>query len=151
MATHSWFSNPVLAAGLIAWLIAQVLKLPLDYHAKRRWNWAILISPGGMPSSHTALMTATTLAIGLFAGFDTPVFALGVATSMVVIYDATNIRRQAGIHAQKINILVNKLFSGQPISEEQLREVLGHTPIEVFVGFLLGVVVALLTWALWRK
>ena len=151
MATQPWFPNPVLAAGLIAWFIAQALKLPLDYLINRRWNWAILVSAGGMPSSHTALMTSTTLGIGLFTGFNTPLFALSVAISMVVIYDATNIRRQAGIHAQKINLLINELFSGQPITEVQLKEVLGHTPNEVFAGLLLGILIALLTWALWGK
>ena len=97
-------------------------------------------------SFHSALVVSTALAIGLFYGFDTPIFALAVAITMVVTYDATNIRRQAGYHAQKINLLVNELFSGQPISEEQLKEVLGHTPLEVAGGIVLGTAVALLTW-----
>ncbi len=99
--------NRVLIAGLLAWGIGQAMKVPLDYSRTRHLNWAILISAGGMPSSHSALMVATTLAIGLFYGFNDPLFALAVAISMVVIYDATNIRRQAGIHAQKINLLIN--------------------------------------------
>ncbi len=142
--------NPVLVAGMLAWGIGQAMKVPLDYARTRRLNWAILISAGGMPSSHSALMVATTLAIGLFYGFNEPLFALAVAISMVVIYDATNIRRQAGIHAQKINLLVNELFSGQPISDKQLTEVLGHTPLEVAGGVILGVACAVLTWLLWR-
>jgi hypothetical protein len=99
-----------------------------------------------MPSSHSALVVATTLAIGLFYGFDHPMFALGVAVTMVVTYDATNIRRQAGIHAQKINFIIEEMFSGQPITEEQLKEVLGHTPLEVAGGIVLGSAVAVLAW-----
>jgi len=141
---------PVLAAGLTAWWLAQILKLPLFYSHHRRWNWALLISAGGMPSSHSSLVTATSLAIGLFDGFDSSLFALSIAVAMVVIYDATGIRRQAGRHAQKINILINELFSGQPISEDQLKEVLGHTPMEALGGMLLGILVALLSWLVWR-
>lgn len=142
-------SNHVLLSALIAWALAQTLKLPLDYLISRRWNWGLLASAGGMPSSHSALMVATTHAAGLYAGFDSPVFALGVAISMIVIYDAANVRRQAGIHAQKINVLVSELLSGHPISEQQLREVLGHTWLEVAGGVLLGILVAQGFWMIW--
>lgn len=141
--THSIFDNHVLIAALIAWILAQTVKLPIDYSHHHRWNWALLFSAGGMPSSHTALMISTTLAIGLYSGFDSPVFALGVAMTMVVVYDAAGIRRQAGIHAQKINLLINALFNGEPISDTRLKEVLGHTPGEVFGGAVLGTIVAL--------
>ncbi len=140
------FANRVLIAGLLAWAIAQSIKVPLEYLHTRKLNWALLISTGGMPSSHSALVVATTLAIGLFYGFDNPLFALAVAITMVVTYDATNIRRQAGMHAQKINVIIEKLFSGLPISEETLKEVLGHTPLEVAGGVTLGIAVSLLTW-----
>jgi len=143
------FSNPVLITALVAWGLAQSIKLPLDYLLHRRWNWALLVSAGGMPSSHASLVTATSLAIGLFAGFDSPIFGLSIAVAMVVLYDATGIRRQAGIHAQKINLLVNELFSGQPISEDQLKEVLGHTPLEVVGGVILGLGIAYLIWFFW--
>ncbi len=142
-------TNHVLWSAIIAWGIAQGLKIPLEYLRTHRWNWALLVSSGGMPSSHSALITATTQAIGLHAGFDTPVFALAVATAMIVIYDATGIRRQAGMQAQKINILVDELLKGHPISDKQLREVLGHTPLEALGGVLLGLSVAQLMWFFW--
>ena len=144
------FQNHVLLSALIAWGLAQGLKIPLDYLQTRRWNWALLLSAGGMPSSHAALVVAAAHAIGLYVGFETPLFGAAVVICMVVIYDATGIRRQAGIQAQKINVLVNELLAGHPISEEDLREVLGHTPLEALGGFVLGLVVTQLLWFLWR-
>ena len=144
------FQNKALIAGLSAWALAQVIKIPLDYFRTRRWNWALLLTTGGMPSSHSALMTATTLAIGLYYGFDSPIFALGVAITMIVTYDAAGVRQQAGIHAQRINIIVEELLKGHPIVEMDLREVLGHTPLEVTGGILLGLVVAISQWLMWK-
>ena len=144
------FQNKVLIAGLIAWLMAQIIKMPLNYFYTRKWNWALLLTTGGMPSSHSALMTGTVFAIGLYYGFDNPVFALGVAITMIVTYDAGGVRRQAGIHAQRINVLFGELLSGHPVSEKDLREVLGHTPLEVMGGILLGLIVATGQWLIWR-
>jgi len=142
--------NKVLIAGLIAWLMAQVIKLPLDYLRTRKWNWALLLTTGGMPSSHSALMTGTVLAIGLYHGFDDPLFALGVAITMIVTYDAAGVRRQAGIHAQRINVLFDELLHGHPVSDRDLREVLGHTPLEVVGGILLGLITATIQWSIWK-
>ena len=144
------FQNKALAAGFIAWLLAQVIKIPLDYLRTRRWNWALLFTTGGMPSSHSCLMTSTTLAIGLYNGFDNPVFALGVAITMIVTYDAAGVRQQAGIQAQRINVLFDELLHGHPINQKDLREVIGHTPLEVLGGILLGLIVATAQWMLWR-
>ena len=144
------FQNKALIAGLIAWAVAQVIKIPLDYLRTRRWNWALLLTTGGMPSSHSSLMTATTLAIGLYNGFDSPIFALGVVLTMIVTYDAAGVRQQAGIHAQRINLIVAELLKGHQINERDLREVLGHTPLEVMGGILLGLLVATLQWMIWK-
>ncbi len=144
------FQNRVLVAGLVAWALAQIIKIPLDYFRTRRWNWALLLTTGGMPSSHSALMTATTHAIGLYYGFANPLFALAVAISMIVVYDAANVRRQAGIHAQRINVIFDELLRGHPINEKDLREVLGHTPLEVMGGILFGLVIATGQWLIWK-
>ena len=145
------FHNSVLIGAIIAWGIAQVLKIPIEYIQTHRWNWALLVQPGGMPSSHSALIVGITHGIGLSAGFGTPLFALAFAISMIVIYDATGIRRQAGKHAELINAMINDLASGNPLKEEQLREVLGHTPLEALGGILLGLIVAQVTWMVWVK
>ena len=144
------FQNRVLVAGLAAWALAQIIKIPLDFLRTRRWNWALLFTTGGMPSSHSALMTASTHAIGLYFGFANPLFALAVAITMIVVYDAANVRRQAGIHAQRINIIFDELLRGHPINEKDLREVLGHTPLEVVGGILFGLVVATGQWLIWK-
>jgi acid phosphatase family membrane protein YuiD len=141
--------NRVLEVMLSAWLLAQVIKIPLDFLYTHRWNWALLLSVGGMPSSHSALVTSATVAIGLYHGFDNPLFALGVAVTMVVTYDAAGVRRQAGIHAQRINVLFEELLRGHQVDQKELREVLGHTPLEVTGGILFGIVVALMMWLIW--
>jgi len=142
--------NRVLLTGLAGWLLAQMLKIPIDFLRSHHWNWALFFGAGGMPSSHSALVTSTAAAAGLYYGFDNPIFAVATAIAMVVVYDATGIRRQAGMQAQKINILVEELLKGHPISEEHLREVLGHTPLEAMGGVFLGLVVALGLWFVWR-
>ncbi len=148
------FQNKILWSALAAWGLAQGLKIPMDRvfsKAKiKRWNWSLMVSYGGMPSSHSALVVGAAHAIGLYHGFNTPAFALAVAVCMVVIYDATGVRRQAGIQAQKINVIVDELLAGHPINEKALREVLGHTPLEVLGGIILALVVVTLIWLVWR-
>jgi len=141
--------NPVLFIGLFSWALAQFLKVPIEYLFSHRLIWGKWFSSGGMPSSHSALVTSITLATGLFDGFDTPSFALAFAVSMIVVYDAAGVRREAGRHAEKINILLNEFFSGHPISDQQLKEVIGHTPAQVVVGVCLGVGIALLFYWSW--
>jgi acid phosphatase family membrane protein YuiD len=144
------FSNHVLIPALAAWALAQAIKVPLEYFSTRRWNWALLFSVGGMPSSHSALVTATAHSIGLHEGFNSPLFALSVTLAMIVIYDATGIRRQAGKHAEIINTMIEDLTLGHPLKSEQLREVLGHTPLQALAGTLLGLAIAQLFWMIWR-
>jgi uncharacterized protein len=140
--------NYVLECGLLAWFIAQIIKPPIQFFRTGRWSWGPLFSAGGMPSSHSALMVGTTIAVGLFDGFHTSFFAVAFAFTMIVIYDAAGVRREAGRHAEAINVLIDELLSGHPISEKQLREVLGHTPLEVGGGIILGLVVSVSFW-LW--
>jgi uncharacterized protein len=102
-----------------------------------------------MPSSHSALMTSATHAIGLFYGFDNPAFALGVCITMIVTYDAAGVRRQAGIHAQRLNVIFDELLKGHMLNQKELREMLGHTPLEVTGGILFGLIVATICWLLW--
>ncbi len=147
----SIFGNYVLIAALVAWVIAQTLKVPVEFLQTHKWNWALLIQAGGMPSSHSALVVAAAHAIGLSVGFNSPLFALAFVICMVVVYDATGIRRQAGLHAELINAMINDMATGQPLRQEKLAEVLGHTPLEALAGIILGLLVAQLTWLVWTK
>jgi hypothetical protein len=144
------FDNRVLISALVAWGTAQVMKVPLEYLRTRRWMWAMLLTTGGMPSSHSALIVGVTNAIGLYIGYDSPLFALGVAITMIVTYDAAGIRRQAGMHAERINVLFEELLKGHMWDEKELREVLGHTPLEVTGGILWGIVVTTILWLIWK-
>ncbi len=143
--------NPMLVTALTAWFLSGLLKVPIEYLETKKWNWSLLFSPGGMPSSHSSLVTATMLSVGLFDGFNTAAFAVAFAVMMIVVYDAAGVRRQAGFHAEKINAIINELLAGHPISGEQLNEVLGHTPRQVIGGVVTGIVIALLVWVIWVK
>ena len=134
--------NRVLIAAVSAWVVGQFLKFPLEYLLNKRWNWGILFSSGGLPSSHSALVTAVALSIGFQDGFDTSIFALAVAIGMIVIYDAAGVRRQAGIHAERINEIMKNFIESRRFPEEDLKEMLGHTPFEVITGVLLGVLIS---------
>jgi uncharacterized protein len=144
------WENRVLVPAFVAWSLAQIIKLPVEYLITHRWNWSIMFSTGGMPSSHSALVVGIMLSSGLYAGFDSPIFALAAAFAMIVTYDAAGVRRQAGIHAQRINTLIGELLQGHPISDKHLKEVLGHTPRQVLVGAAMGLACSLIFWFFWK-
>lgn len=140
-----------IGAGL-AWFLAQVFKIPLEYMRSKKWEWVLLLRAGGMPSSHSAFISATAHGIGLFVGWDSPLFALAVGMAIIVIYDATGVRREAGRHAELINTIIRDMREGHLPSietQEKLKEVLGHTPLEAIMGTLLGIVIAQLVWFRW--
>jgi hypothetical protein len=142
-------SNPVLIAGFTSWVLAQLIKVPWNYLSTGRWDWVLLLRAGSMPSSHSALVASVAHATGLFVGFASPLFALALTLAVIVIYDATGIRLQAGKHAEIINRIVRDTVKGKRTNEKQLKEVLGHTPLEALAGTLLGIVVGQLIWLLW--
>jgi len=147
-------SNYVLMCAFWSWGIAQLLKLPLNYAANKEWDWKVLFNPGGMPSSHSAISTSASLAIGLLHGFDSSLYALSVTIMVIVVYDATSVRRQAGIHAEWINKIMEEMeeiFISGKFSYKKLQEVLGHTPFEAMAGITLGIVVSLVLWFVYYR
>src|SRR5690349_13573353 len=141
--------NKVLVAVMIGWIVAQALKIPTEYLRSRRWMWAMFLAAGGMPSSHSALMVSGTLAVGLYHGFDNPLFAIAVGITMIIAHDASGVRRQAGMHAERINVLFDELLKGHIWDQNDLKEVIGHTPLEVVGGIILGLIVAFVQWRVW--
>jgi acid phosphatase family membrane protein YuiD len=135
------FQNKLLLAVAATWLVAQIGKPFLQYLRLREWDWSWFFSAGGMPSTHSAIIVAATTALGMLKGLASPEFAFGVTVSMVVIYDAAGVRRQAGEHARVINAIIEDLAHGHPLKEENLKELLGHTPGEVIVGVLIGFII----------
>ena len=135
--------NRVAIAAFAAWTIGQFLKFPMEYLLNKHWDWGIIFSSGGLPSSHSALVTAVALSIGFQEGFGTSLFALAVSIALIVIYDAAGVRRQAGIHAARINELMKNFFESRQFPDEDLKEMLGHTPFEVIAGVLLGILISL--------
>jgi hypothetical protein len=138
--------NPCLSVAFISWIIAQVLKVLLNTWATHRVDFSRLVDSGGMPSSHTALVAGLSTSVGITQGWHSYVFAVVLCFSLIVIYDATNLRRSAGNHAEVLNELVAQLLKGRILRSEfvypRLRELLGHNPFEVFVGALLGIGIA---------
>ena len=134
--------NAVLAWGLAACGLAQFSKLLFELIFKQRWRPSVLIETGGMPSSHSALVTGTAAGVGLQLGFDDPLFALASTIAFIVMYDASGIRRSAGLTAAKVN-QISKGNLNESSSETALKESLGHTKIEVLVGSIFGPTVAL--------
>ena len=132
-----------LLPALLAWAIAQVLKVGLISVRKRHLDLRVLAETGGMPSSHSAIVAALTTSVGRLNGVTSDTFAIALIFSIVVMYDAQGVRRAAGRQAAVLNRLIDDLMAQRGIQETRLRELLGHTPVEVLVGAALGIAVGL--------
>ena len=139
------FSNPIVLCSLLAWFVAQVLKVPLYYAVEHKLDWRRLVGSGGMPSSHSAMVIALMLSVGFTQGFETPIFGICVVLSLIVMYDAMGVRRETGTQATVINHILREVFvAGHRISDEELKELIGHTPFEVLGGILIGTITTVL-------
>ncbi len=136
----AFFNNSVLFWSLLSCLLAQFLKIAFNFFSTGEIRFGIIFETGGMPSSHSALITGAASGIGYELGFDSSIFALAVAIALIVMYDASGVRKSAGIQASEINKLSKKI---DPQSEVLLKETLGHSKIEVMVGSLLGPLITL--------
>ncbi|MFA6808704.1 MAG: divergent PAP2 family protein [Eubacteriales bacterium] len=145
-------NNRIMWVALLAWVIAQTAKLILNFMVERKFDYNLLMSSGGFPSSHTAIVSALAIEVGKLQGWDSPLFAFSVVLAVIVMYDAAGVRRAAGMHAKILNYLVDRLSQNHLIDrlsngqehQERLKELIGHTPFEVFGGAILGCVLGLL-------
>lgn len=135
------FDNKYIGVPILLWFLIQSFKVIWDLVTVKKFNFKRILGAGGMPSSHSAVVTSLATLIGRYEGFDSAIFALSLIFACVVMYDAAGIRRAAGKQAQLLNKIINTPgLSGLQV-QEKLVEVLGHTPTQVFVGALIGIVV----------
>jgi len=137
-------ANRTLWVPVLIWFAVQLWKVISPLIFRRKLDLRLLWATGGMPSSHSALVVALAITVGIETGFDSPLFAVSAVLAMIVMYDAAGVRQAAGKQAEKINLIVEELLNGHPLNEEHLRELLGHTPLQVVVGAVVGFVGALL-------
>lgn len=136
--------NKIFMTTLSAWIIAQTIKVTLGVIRQKRFDFRWFIGTGGMPSSHASGASCLATAVGLAYGFDSAHFALAASFAIVVMFDAQGVRRSTGRQARILNKIMEDIYWRGKIHEGSLRELVGHTPIQVIMGFLLGVCVALL-------
>lgn len=137
------FQNKILICAATAWFLAQALKIPTYWIVERKWEWKRFWGSGGMPSSHTAFVISLAAMTGFIEGFNTSIFALCVIFASVVMYDATGVRRETGNQAEIINKILRHLFvDGKPIADDDLKELVGHKPVEVVGGVIVGLLTA---------
>lgn len=138
------FENDVLICAATAWLMAQVLKTLIDWRLTHSFSLRRMVGMGGMPSSHTSFLVAMTTMVAYREGLGSTLFALSFALTVIVVYDAMGVRYQTGKQSHVINkILHQMLVEGQPLTDETLLELVGHTPTEVFFGGIIGLLVPL--------
>ena len=138
----------IILSAICANSFAQVYKFVVYFIVHKQINFKRLFQTGGMPSSHSSFMMAMTTSVGLLTGFNSIVFAIALIVTLVVMYDAAGLRRAVGRQASVLNQIVAEIFSEHPhLSSQKFKELLGHTPVEVFIGALLGVTVAI--WIHW--
>lgn len=136
--------NQILLTAIVSWALAQLIKIGIELIRTHRINWQLVFATGGMPSSHSSLVVALATATGLRQGFDSPLFAIATVLAFVVLYDAQGIRRQAGNQARIINRMLQNVENAGIKVDKNLKELLGHTPIQVVGGTVLGIIVALI-------
>ena len=142
-------TNKVLIVGVASWFLAQVFKTISNLILTKKFSIERLFGDGGMPSGHSATVVSVAVATGLYEGFGSPIFAVAMIVAIVVMHDAMNVRYQAGKQAELLNVMADmfeKVTGTDLPNEEKLKELLGHTPLQVAAGCLLGIITALVMY-----
>jgi uncharacterized protein len=142
---YALFTNEIFIVTIISFAICQLVKTITGFIAKKKFDVSLLMATGGMPSSHTSTVTALTLGVGFSQGFASPLFVVTLFISLIVIRDALGVRRTV----DSLIKYTNKLIKGKKLGLKQITKIAGHTPLQVFGGLLLGVVVTLIIHYVW--
>lgn len=141
---HQIFTAKIFYSTILAWVTAQGIKVLRYYFLHRKINFRLFVGTGGMPSSHSAWVSCLATTIGFESGWTSPVFLLALGMALVIMSDAAGVRRAAGMQAQILNEIVDDLYANKPIPHKRLKELLGHTPVQVFVGAFIGITVGII-------
>ncbi len=143
--------NQYIVISFISWLIAQLIKFFTTLFSQKKIDFRKLTSSGGMPSSHSSSVCALATCVGLDHGFDSTLFALCFVFGIIVMYDAAGVRRETGKQARILNRMIADIMEKKPVYfQKDLKELIGHTPLEVFMGSLLGIALAIALFTLFN-
>lgn len=143
------FKNKILVITLTVWGLAQCIKVLLGIVREKRFNFRWFIGTGGMPSSHAAGATALATTCGLYMGFDSVVFAFAAVFALVTMFDAQGVRRATGQQAEILNKIIEDIYWKGKLEGDKLKELIGHTPIQVLIGSLIGCLLSIVLYQLW--
>lgn len=138
------FSSAGFWSALLSWMVAQFVKMICGIVTKKRADFRYFVSTGGMPSAHSATVSGLATSIGITQGFDSAMFVLALAFAIITMFDASTVRRAAGQQAGVLNHIIDELFKEHAISQQRLKELLGHTRLEVFMGMIVGILVGII-------
>lgn len=138
--------NYIFWTSAASWIIAQSIKVALGVFREKRFNFRWFVGTGGMPSSHAAGVSALATSVGVTYGFDSVIFAIVLTFTLIVLFDAQGVRHATGKQAEILNKMLEDIYWKKKLDEDQLKELIGHTPVEVFAGTFLGIVVSLLLY-----
>lgn len=139
---NALFSNQVFIASFWGWFVAQFLKVVITLIMDKKLNLYRMVGSGGMPSSHSSMVMALSTGVGLLEGFDSVAYAIALCFALIVMYDASGVRRAVGKQAIILNTMLDDLYQHRPIPHDRLKELVGHTPYEVLAGAALGIAIA---------
>ncbi|MFA4858974.1 MAG: divergent PAP2 family protein [Candidatus Margulisiibacteriota bacterium] len=139
-------ANYVLVVVVVAWFLAQVIKVFYYWVKDKKFNLLHLLEAGGMPSAHSATVSSLTISLGLVFGWDSPLFVISLVLALVVMYDAAGVRLEAGRQALLLNKIVEEIYAADKEKIKKLKELIGHTPLEVVAGAAIGILIAFLMY-----
>ncbi len=141
------FASKIFYVTTITWVIAQGMKVLISWIRHHKIDFRLFVGTGGMPSSHSALVSCLATTIGLETGWNSPVFLLALGMALIIMSDAAGVRRAAGQQAKILNAIMDDFYESKPVPQKKLKELLGHTPVQVFVGAFLGIVIGLIFYS----